>query len=90
MGILYKIASDSGTNKFTLDLATGESKPSYMFSKRIAAAYYHSLIEKITKLGFKNEQVKNAIVEVEFNAPLAESQIISEWSQALHSFVEHS
>ena len=79
MGILCKIARDSGTNQFTLDLATGESKPDYKHSEQIAAPYYDSLLRQITKLGFANEVIRNARIEVEFNVPSSKSQIASQW-----------
>ena len=79
LGILCKIARDSGTNQFTLDLATGQSRPDYKYSGQIAAPYYDSLLRQIAKLGFTGEIIKNAMIEVEFNVPSSKSQMASEW-----------
>jgi len=79
MGIVCKIVRDSGANHFTLDLATGESRPEYKYSSQIAAPYYDSILRQITKLGFTEEVIRNTMIEVEFNVPSSKSQIASEW-----------
>jgi hypothetical protein len=76
LGMLYLVATEAGTSKFSLDLMSGESVPEFKFSKRVAAPYFEYLIEQIKKKRFKEHQVTNAIVEVEFNVAPTKRQII--------------
>jgi len=66
MGILYKVASEAGTNKFKLNLMSGESDPSFKYSWRVASPFYEYLIQQIAKKGLEEFQVTDAIVELEF------------------------
>ena len=67
LGILCQIATDSETNQFYLDLVTGDSKSKCEYSKQLAAPYYNSIIRQIANLGFTNEVIKSAIIQVEFS-----------------------
>jgi hypothetical protein len=69
MGIFYKIAFESGDNKFTLNLLSGESAPKFKYSKRIAKPYHEYLLNQLEKKGLEEYQVTAAIVELVFNVP---------------------
>jgi len=49
IGILYKIASESGDNKFTLNLLSGESSPNFKYSNRVSQPYHNYLINQLEK-----------------------------------------
>ena len=49
MGILYKVASEAGTKKFKLNLLSGESDPSFKYSRKVASPYQVYLTDQIDK-----------------------------------------
>jgi len=83
LGVFYKEAIGSGSNKFSLNLLTGESTPTFKHSKRVALPYYEFLLQQLEKLGFEEYQVTNAVVEVEFNTSPTKRQIMfkSTWGE---------
>jgi hypothetical protein len=81
LGILYAVASDSGTNRVSIDLATGKSTPEFKYSGLIAAPYYAWLLRQIYTLGFMHQVVKEAVITVEFNVPFPKKQPCSESGQ---------
>ena len=76
MGVLYKLALDSGLNEFDLELLSGESVPEFQHSKRIAAPYTEFLRQQLGKRGFDEHQVAKVVVEVEFNVAPTATQIM--------------
>ena len=76
MGIFYKEANDSGSSKFVLNLITGESKPRFKYSKRVALPYYEFLLQQMKIIGFEEDQVNNAEIEIEFNTSPTKKQIM--------------
>jgi hypothetical protein len=76
MGILYKLAIDTGTNVFRLDLLSGESSPEFRHSKRIAAPYADYMFRQIRKRKFDDHQIAKAIVEIEFHVDPTKRQIM--------------
>ena len=66
MGILYKVASEAGTNKFKLNLMSGESDPIFKYSWRVASPYQVYLTDQIEKKGLEEYQVTEAIIDLEF------------------------
>ena len=80
MGILYKIAFESGDNKFTLNLLSGESSPKFKYSKRIAKPYHEYLLNQLEKKGLEEYQIAAAIVELDFNISHTKKHKMFHWT----------
>jgi hypothetical protein len=84
LGIFYKLAKEAGLNRFALNLVTGESVPTFKYSKRVAKPYHDFLMKQLNKQGFNESQVKMAIVNIDFNVTPTKKQIIfkATWGEA--------
>ena len=83
LGLFYKVAIESGSSNFSLNLISCESIPDFKYSKRIASYYFSSLLKQMEAIGFVEVQVVDAIIDIEFNTNPTKKQIMhkSTWGE---------
>lgn len=74
MGILYKNADEVKTNNVQLDLCSLKSKPRAINASSAIRQYHDFLVKQLQSRGYEKENVKKAIIELEFQQPPTEQE----------------